>query len=111
MTVTDEGGGAGILAVFRRDGQEEVPMAFYHPEKTARRKYREKGRDRLDLEIKLPPETGTGSLEVSVFNRERTVESERLRVETGWGSGQAAPVSGKKPVLHIVTLGSPVLGE
>jgi Flp pilus assembly protein TadD len=109
LTVTDEGGGVGTLVVFRRDRLGDVPLAFYDPEKITLRKYQEKGRDRLEVEIKVPPEAGTGSVGVSVFNRERTAESERLWAETG--SWEAAPVSGEKPVLHIVALDSSALGE
>jgi tetratricopeptide (TPR) repeat protein len=105
ITVTGSGGGVGTAAVFRSGSLgRHTLLALYDIETIQRRKYREKNKDRIDAEIRIPLEPGTKGVAVSVFNRERTAESERRFIEIpGPDIEEAAAVPGEKPVLHVLT--------
>ncbi|MDR2619052.1 MAG: tetratricopeptide repeat protein [Treponema sp.] len=101
MTVTDSGGGIGTVAVFSGSLGRHRLLALYDSETIQSRKYREKNRDRIDVEIRIPLESGTKAVGVSVFNRARTAESERRFIELPEPVGGTAPASGTVPGIEI----------
>ena len=101
IKITEQKGGAGWLALYRRDdGSEErvdIPVGLFDVEKTADKKYSEKGR--TGYEIRLNPDLfpGSGKIGVSAFNKFNTVESERLWVEHPAGQGTAGQLPEGNP--------------
>ncbi|MDR0497077.1 MAG: tetratricopeptide repeat protein [Treponema sp.] len=80
IKITEQKGGTGLLAIYRREERgttpegEEIPAGFIDVGKTAEKKYTEKGK--TCFEITLSP--GQGETGISAFNKSNTIESERV---------------------------------
>jgi tetratricopeptide (TPR) repeat protein len=104
VKAVDSGGGVGKLLVFRVGKQGQAfPFCFYDIAEMANRTYPEKGKNCYELTFTFSPEPGpadAASIGISAFNKDISVESERLWIHelpAAAGLPDAA-----KPVLHIV---------
>ena len=76
VKITEQGGGAGLVAVYRRAGGREIPAGLFPAEKAAEKTYTEKDKSRskrVCYEIRVKYEHG--DIGVSAFNKDNTVES------------------------------------
>jgi Tfp pilus assembly protein PilF len=82
VKASDSGGGVGKLLVFRGGKQGRAfPFCFYDIAETADRTYTEKGKSCYELSFTFSPEPGpadAASIGISAFNKDISVESERL---------------------------------
>jgi len=76
ITIKEQKGGAGFLALYRLSGEEEIPAGLLDIKKAAKREYQENGN--TCYEVIVNPEPGLSG--VSAFNKNNTIESERLWV-------------------------------
>ena len=110
IKITEQKGGAGFLALYRRDSgpvAADLPAGLFDVEKTAAKKYAEKGRTCYEINLNSDLLPGPGKIGISAFNKFNTVESERHWVEqeqiaAGQGMAEYAPDA---PVLRVL-LGS-----
>jgi Flp pilus assembly protein TadD len=83
ITITEQNGGAGWLALYRRAGDTEIPAGLFDIAKSAEKRYTEKdrfGKQRESYEIRVslaPRFSESDEIGVSAFNRDNTVESGR----------------------------------
>jgi hypothetical protein len=95
VKITAQGGGTGVITV--KSGR--TLKGVYEIDDHLDRRYTENGKTCYDVTLTVPLNPGKNSIGVSVFNRNHTVESERVKTEvtTSWaGAGQA------RPVLHVL---------
>lgn len=90
VKVTEQKGGLGVLALYRRNGRgQDVLEGLIDIAEKAEKKYKEKGKTCYELRVNIGGPLGffsnTNLILVSAFNRQHTVESERR------GAGQAIP--------------------
>lgn len=96
LVITEQKGGIGLLALYKRLNGEEIPSGLLDAKKTAEREYSEKGRTCYELTLTIDSLPESGSLGLSAFNKNNTIESERLWIEIpGRTAGQTA--AGVKP--------------
>ncbi|MDR0718741.1 MAG: tetratricopeptide repeat protein [Treponema sp.] len=116
VKAADSGGGVGKLLVFRGGKQGQAfPFCFYDIAEMANKTYQEKGKTCYELSFTFSPEPGPADaapIGISAFNKDISVESERLWIHEPPGAAElpdaanlpaAANLPGAaKPVLHIV---------
>ena len=99
ITIREGKGGTGALALYQLCDGEEIPTGLYDVKRTAKREYKDNGQ--TCYEISLYPEPWfTG---VSVFNKDNTIESERLWMEITATAGKddisPAPEESTRPAV------------
>ena len=101
ITISEQKGGTGFLALYRLSDEEEIPAGLLDVKKTAAREYKEKGN--TCYEVILNPEPGL--IGVSAFNKNNTVESERIWVGISAAAKESAADDSAAPVLRALLAG------
>jgi Flp pilus assembly protein TadD len=99
LLVAEGGGGAGDAALYRPGGKGDVLWALFDIEDVTVKQYEEKGTRYREIAVPVPE---TGAFRVSVFNKERTVESARVLLADDAGGVPPESPSGVKPALHVL---------
>ncbi|MDR2133672.1 MAG: tetratricopeptide repeat protein, partial [Treponema sp.] len=103
-------GGAGMLALYRRDrAGREIPAGLFDIAETALGEYREEGKTCYDLVVYTLPEEGDSAVGVSAFNRAMSVESARSWIEFGPARppGGAASPGGRQAAESFAAADAP----
>ena len=101
ITIREQKGGTGFLALYRISGEEEIPAGLFDVKKAASREYKENGN--TCYEVILNPEPGP--IGVSAFNKNNTVESERLWAGITAAEKVSADDGSAAPVLRALLSG------
>jgi len=101
IKITEQKGGSGYVALYRRVGEAEIPSGFFDVKNEAVKKYSEKGK--ACYEINVNSDASFHEIGVSAFNKAYTVESER-----SWLKLPSARISSTQaePVLRALIAGS-----
>jgi tetratricopeptide (TPR) repeat protein len=103
IKITEQKGGAGYVALYRRAGEAELPLeipaGFLNLKNEAVKKYSEKGKTCYEINMNIDPSV-QGEIGVSAFNGSYTVESERSWLKLP--STRVFPVADEAPVLRAL---------
>ncbi|MCL2472776.1 MAG: WD40 repeat domain-containing protein, partial [Treponema sp.] len=116
IKVIAQKGGAGKIALFRQSGALDIPIGYLDTEKTAEKKYTEKGKTCYEMSLNLNRIRSvmlSSVIGLSVFNASNTIESDRIWVQlpsTPIPSPVKSP-DAHPPVLKLLFAGPEGTGE
>jgi tetratricopeptide (TPR) repeat protein len=104
IKLTEQKGGSGLVALYRRSEEFEIPVGFFRVDEAAHKKTIEKGGISYEIRVAPGPRlNGTAELGVSAFNENNSIESERVWANV---SGPFPPVLASReetgPVLRVL---------
>ena len=115
VKVSEQGGGAGWLALYLRAGTQDLPVGLFRIKDAAEKTYTENGNTVYEITVNpeeylanYGEESVRAGMAVSAFNKTNTVESERYWLDTGavteiaFGSA-AGGREEKLPLLRVLS--------